>query len=174
VVDPDPSAAALLRAARRKAGITQVELARRAGVQQSVISDYERGQREPSLATLSRLVRAAGLRLEPRLREPARSSKTLAGPLGRRIVERRSRIRSTARTHGVRGLAVFGSVARGEESAGSDVDMLIDLPAEMGLLGLARLQRDLEEIIGAPVDLVPSDGLKPAVRARVSRELVAI
>ena len=74
----------------------------------------------------------------------------------------------------MRGLAVFGSVARGEESAGSDVDMLIDLPAEMGLLGLARLQRDLEEIIGAPVDLVPSDGLKPAVRARVSRELVAI
>ena len=172
--DGETTAASLLRTARRKAGITQVELARRAGVRQSVISDYERGKREPSLPTITRLVRAAGLRFDPRLREPSRSSKQLSGPLGRRIVERRHELRRVARSHGARGLAVFGSVARGEESADSDVDVLVDVPAHMGLLGLARLQRDLEDILGTTVDLIPSSDVKPSVQVEIGRELVAI
>ncbi|HEY6746335.1 MAG TPA: helix-turn-helix transcriptional regulator, partial [Mycobacteriales bacterium] len=56
-------AGSVLRAARKAAGLTQAELARRAGVTQSVISAYEAGRREPSVATLSRLVDAAGATL---------------------------------------------------------------------------------------------------------------
>lgn len=55
--------AALIGAARRRAGLTQAELARRAGTSQPVVSAYERGHRQPEIDTLARLVEAAGMRL---------------------------------------------------------------------------------------------------------------
>lgn len=70
------AAAVVLRAARKRAGLSQVELARRAGVTQSVISAYESGRRQPSLLTLAALVEAAGYELEVNVRE-------LSGNLGR-------------------------------------------------------------------------------------------
>lgn len=57
----------LLREARLRAGLTQLELARRAGTARSQISRYERGDVAPSLETLRRLVRACGLELGFRL-----------------------------------------------------------------------------------------------------------
>jgi hypothetical protein len=53
----------LIREARRRAGITQAELARRAGLQQPAIARWENGRAEPSLSTLERLVGACGLEL---------------------------------------------------------------------------------------------------------------
>jgi uncharacterized protein len=58
------SAGALLRDARTRAGLSQTELARLAGVAQSVVSAYESGRRQPSLSTLARLVAATGSELE--------------------------------------------------------------------------------------------------------------
>lgn len=55
--------AALLKAVRRRNGLTQVDLARRAGTSQPVISAYERGRRDPTYATLRRLVSASGEQL---------------------------------------------------------------------------------------------------------------
>jgi uncharacterized protein len=55
--------ATLLRAVRRRRGLTQAELARRAGTSQPVVSAYEHGRRDPSVATLRRLVEAGGERL---------------------------------------------------------------------------------------------------------------
>src|SRR5258706_464718 len=57
--------ATLLTKARKRAGLTQAELARRAGTSQPVISAYEHGRRDPSIETLRRLVRAAGAELDP-------------------------------------------------------------------------------------------------------------
>jgi uncharacterized protein len=54
---------ALLRAARRRQGLSQAEVARRAGTSQPVISAYERGRRDPTYRTLRRLVEATGERL---------------------------------------------------------------------------------------------------------------
>ncbi|MGH9179819.1 MAG: helix-turn-helix domain-containing protein [Acidimicrobiales bacterium] len=56
-------AAALLRLARMTSGLSQQQLAARAGVPRSMISAYERDRRQPTLATLLRLLRAAGLEL---------------------------------------------------------------------------------------------------------------
>lgn len=56
-------AAAVIRSARLRNGLTQGDLARRAGTSQPVISAYEHGRRDPSLTTLSRLVAATGERL---------------------------------------------------------------------------------------------------------------
>ena len=58
---------ALLQEARRQSGLTQAELARRAGVPQSTVAKIERGRRDPSLSTLERLVNAAGLELRVQL-----------------------------------------------------------------------------------------------------------
>jgi uncharacterized protein len=87
--------------------------------------------------------------------------------------QRRALIAAAA-AHGVANLRVFGSVARGTDLADSDLDLLADLPPGMGLLGLGRVQADLEAIIGSRVDLVPAADLKPGVRARVMCDLVPL
>jgi transcriptional regulator with XRE-family HTH domain len=55
--------ASLIRAVRRRQGLSQAELARRAGTSQPVISAYEHGRRDPSFETLRRLVEAGGEQL---------------------------------------------------------------------------------------------------------------
>ena len=166
--------AQVLRVARQRAGLTQVELAARAGVTQSVISAYEAGRRQPALSTLAALVEATGFELDVQVRRPARGLARLTGPVGRRVRRHRAELVTAATAHGVSGLRVFGSVARGQDRPDSDVDLLVDLPPQMGLLALGRLQADLEAILGAPVDLVPETDLKPDVRERVQAELVAL
>jgi predicted nucleotidyltransferase/DNA-binding transcriptional regulator YiaG len=170
----DLTAGALLRRARRDAGLSQVELAARAGVTQSVVSAYESGRRQPSLPTLAALVDAAGHELVTDVRRQPRRLSRLSGPVGRRVRRRRHELVAAAAAHGASGLRVFGSVARGQDRSDSDVDLLADLPTGMSLFGLARLQADLESILGTRVDLVPAADLKPDVRSRVERDLVAL
>jgi transcriptional regulator with XRE-family HTH domain len=54
----------LIRTVRRRRGLTQAELARRAGTTQPVVSAYEHGRRDPTYVTLRKLVEAAGERFE--------------------------------------------------------------------------------------------------------------
>jgi uncharacterized protein len=174
VAREDLTAAALLRQARLRAGLSQVELAARAGVTQSVVSAYESGHRQPSLPTLAALVEAADHDLVTEVRRQPRRLSKLSGPVGRRVRRRRHELVAAAAAHGVSRLRVFGSVARGQDQPDSDVDLLADLPAGISLFGLARLQADLESILGTRVDLVPAADLKPEVRTRVERDLVAL
>ena len=154
--------------------MSQVELAARAGVTQSVISAYESGHRQPSLPVLAALIEAAGGELVTGVRRQPHRLSRLSGPVGQRLRRRRRDVIAAAAARGVTGLRVFGSVARGEDRPGSDVDLLADLPPGMSLLGLARLQAELEAILGTRVDLVPAGDLKPDVRARAGRDLVAL
>ncbi|MCC7014260.1 MAG: nucleotidyltransferase family protein [Planctomycetes bacterium] len=80
-----------------------------------------------------------------------------------------SAIAAIAREFGVRELSVFGSVLRDDFRPDSDVDFLVEfLPDQrVSLFTLIRLQHRLEDVLGRRVDLVPRDGLKPAVRAEV-------
>jgi predicted nucleotidyltransferase/DNA-binding XRE family transcriptional regulator len=169
------SAGALLREARLRAGLTQARLAQRAGVAQSVISAYESGRRQPSLPVLLGLLRASGHLLDASLISvgPAPAA-PLSGPLGQRLRRHQTHIKTIAAGHGVHHVRVFGSVARGTERPDSDVDLLIDLPPSVGLFALGRLRRELEDLIDAPVDLVPDDGLKPEVHVNVEADLVAL
>ena len=67
-------AATLISRARKRAGLSQAELARRAGTSQPVISAYEHGHRDPSVTSLRRLIAATGVELQlsaaPRARRP--------------------------------------------------------------------------------------------------------
>lgn len=71
----------------------------------------------------------------------------------------------------MRVIGVFGSVARGEDRPDSDIDLLVELPPRMGLIGLGRLQRAVEELLEASVDVVPETDLKPGVRPNVEADL---
>ncbi len=167
-------AASLLREARTAAGLTQSELARRAGVTQSVVSVYEAARRQPSVPTLSALIGATGYELDLSIVKPRRGVRRLTGPVGRRLRRRRADVADIADRHGVRVIGVFGSVARGEDRSDSDVDLLVELPAGMSLFALARVQNELEELLQTDVDLVPEAGLKVGARALVHADLIPL
>lgn len=170
----NPSSGTLLRIARTRAGLTQTELARRAGTTQSVVSAYEADRRQPALTTLAALVEAAGLELEVRVRAPRLRFDRLTGPVGSRVRRNRRRVVEAAAAYGITHLQVFGSVARGEDRPDSDVDILADIPETLGLLELGRAREELETILKTRVDLVPAVGLKPDVAKRVSKDLVPL
>lgn len=73
------------------------------------------------------------------------------------------------RRHGVQELALFGSATTGAFRPDSDIDLLVTFrpEARVGFLTLARMQRELESLLGRKVDLVPKEGLKPVIRDSV-------
>ena len=155
----------LIREARRRAGLSQVELGRRAGLTQSVVSVYESGGRQPSLPILERLVRSAGCDLSVTVQGAPTVPAETERPLGTRLSRHGPQVREIVARHRLGNVRVFGRVARGDDTLESDVDLLVDVPPGVGLVGLARCERDLEELLGVRVDLVPADDLKPGVAA---------
>jgi uncharacterized protein len=73
---------------------------------------------------------------------------------------------------GIRHLSVFGSVARGDAEANSDVDLAVELDPEarIGLFALGALERRLAELVGRKVDLLPEPVEKPRLRANIDRD----
>ena len=88
------------------------------------------------------------------------------------LLARLDRAAPELRTHAVKELWLFGSAAREELWAGSDVDILVDFSAPVTLFEFARLRRHLESLLGRPVDLVTRDALKPQLREQILREAV--
>ncbi len=76
------------------------------------------------------------------------------------------------RCAGIRHLSLFGSVARGDAAASSDVDLAAELDpdAHIGLFGLGALERRLAELLGRTVDLLPEPVEKPRLRANIDRD----
>ncbi|QMW23037.1 nucleotidyltransferase family protein [Sandaracinobacteroides saxicola] len=66
---------------------------------------------------------------------------------------------------------VFGSVARGEDRDGSDLDRLIDAAPGTTLFDLARLHNALSDLLGVPVDIATMGGMTPRLMARVQSDL---
>ncbi|MCI0520612.1 MAG: nucleotidyltransferase family protein [Chloroflexi bacterium] len=75
---------------------------------------------------------------------------------------------------GVKSLALFGSVARGEIHPDSDVDLLVEFDRSVGLFGLFALQDYLEGLLGCKVDIGTKESLKPRIRETVLREMVYV
>lgn len=71
---------------------------------------------------------------------------------------------------GVRNLALFGSVARNEGTAKSDVDILIDFDSKRGLFVFVDIKMYLEKLLDCEVDLVTKNALHPALKDRILRE----
>ncbi len=79
-------------------------------------------------------------------------------------------IKTIARRHGAENLRVFGSFAKGAQTASSDLDLLVDFEPGRDLLDLVGLKQDLEERLGLRVDVVTEQGMSPYLRSRILEE----
>jgi len=84
------------------------------------------------------------------------------------IAESREQLRSE---FGVIGIGIFGSVVRGEQGAGSDIDILVEFERPIGFVRFMRLEKRLAELVGMPVDLVTKKALKPHIGKRILQEI---
>jgi len=102
------------------------------------------------MAMLSKLIEATGhqltLNVEPL---PGRRLGLPDTPLGRRLRRHRHAVIDRAERRGIRNIRVFGSVARGDEHQGSDIDLLVDVDDGVGLVALAGVARELSDLLGA-------------------------
>ena len=130
-----------------EAGATQVAIAEAAGVSQPYVSQV--------------LAKRVG-RFIPRT------------PLGERLAVHRGEVAAVLARFGASNPAVFGSVARGDDGDGSDVDLLVDLPDDVGLFGLGELESALAELLGADVDVVPRRLVRDAVEPAIAADLVPL
>jgi predicted nucleotidyltransferase len=129
---------------RHRLGITQSELARRAGTSQSAVAAYESGTKSPSADTMRRLERSLS-------------------PLpGQVLTDRKDAVIALLARHRASDIHVFGSVARGEDTFDSDIDLLVDFNEDASVFDAGGLLADLEELLSPyHVDLVSGRGLLP-------------
>jgi uncharacterized protein len=127
------------------------------------------------MAMLARLVEAAGHRLQVDVVSEPGARRGLPDTLmGRRLRRRRRAVIATAERRGATNVRVFGSVSRGEDTESSDVDLLVDLGVDVGLVALVGLERELAEILGRAVDVVAAANLKPGLGVEVLAEAIAL
>jgi uncharacterized protein len=88
--------------------------------------------------------------------------------------ERREDILALAAKHGASNVRVFGSVARGEADAASDVDFLIEFDPKKSLFDLGALLMDLQDLLEVKVDVVPEDWMRPQVRELAMQDVVPL
>ncbi len=86
----------------------------------------------------------------------------------------RERVLDLARKRGAHNVRVFGSMARGEQRPGSDVDFLVDFEPGRSMLDLTGLWIDLEGALGCKVDVVSSRGLRPRLATEVMRDAIRL
>ena len=86
------------------------------------------------------------------------------------LKEKRQAVMELAVKHGARNVRIFGSAARGESGAESDIDLLVKMEEGRSLLDLSALTLDLQDLLGLKVDVVSEDGLYWLLRRRILRE----
>jgi uncharacterized protein len=84
-----------------------------------------------------------------------------------------STIRLIAARHKARSIAVFGSVARGDDGLESDFDFLVSFESDSSLMDAASLRNELADYLNSSVDVVSEGGLKPRDQ-RIRREAVLL
>lgn len=90
------------------------------------------------------------------------------------LAAKRNQVLALAAARGAHELRVFGSVARGEDHEGSDIDLLIAMPLGTSLLQIVGLQQEIEDALGMRVDLCTERELHPTLRPRILAEARAL
>lgn len=88
--------------------------------------------------------------------------------------ERRHEIFGCATSHGARNVRVFGSIARGEMSGESDIDLLVEMESGRSLRDLVGLRQGLSDLLGGNVDVLSDRGLSPHLRDQILSEAVPL
>lgn len=90
------------------------------------------------------------------------------------LIAKRTEILEVAARYGARNIRVFGSVARGEATADSDVDLLVDIEADNKMRALDRISEELAQLLGCKVDVAAASELRPRVRRRALEEAIPL
>ena len=90
------------------------------------------------------------------------------------LQNQRAVILRIAASHGAHHIRVFGSVARGDATPTSDIDLLVELEPGRSLLDHVALKQDLEDLLGRKVDVMTDKSLHWYVRDRVLAEAVPL
>ncbi len=96
------------------------------------------------------------------------------GKLGELLRAKREDILLLAARHGASNVRIFGSIARGDATSRSDVDVLVDLQPGRSLFDLGAFLEDLKTLLDCPVDVVTERGLRARIRDRVLQEAVPL
>lgn len=151
--------------------------------------EYEKATRQAELARLRRVLAVRAMLLEGEsqrdiavrfgLTQPAISyqvsrERTDGVRPSELIAAGKGVLRHVAEARGFADLAVFGSVARGEDQPNSDLDLLVQPPNDADLFDLQRLEDTFEAIIGRKVDVVSYRGLDPRLDSDILREKVLL
>jgi predicted nucleotidyltransferase len=78
------------------------------------------------------------------------------------------------RKYAVKSLAVFGSMARGDDREGSDVDVLVEFEGRATFDNFMGLKLDLEDLFGRPVDLLTPNSLNRAMQSVIEKEAILV
>jgi len=167
-------AGALIRSARERAGLTQAALARTAGTSQPTIARYESGRSEPRASTLERILAACGQRLEPASAPVVTTQVPARGPRGRLLRRHAAEVRAVIEAAGLRNPRVFGSVARGEDTEESDIDILVDLGVARDVLEVYVTSEQLTHNLGVQFDLLCPQVAKDYVLEGATRDAIAL
>ncbi|MBF2014449.1 MAG: nucleotidyltransferase family protein [Rivularia sp. T60_A2020_040] len=87
---------------------------------------------------------------------------------------KREEILHTAAKYGAYNVRIFGSVARQEADAKSDVDFLVEMDARRSLFDLGGLLMELQDLLGCNVDVVTEKSLRKRIRERILQEAILL
>ena len=90
------------------------------------------------------------------------------------IEEKKAKIIEILKKYGVKRASLFGSVVRGEERRGSDIDILVEFEEGRSLLDLSGLKIELEELLERKVDVLTYKSLHPLLKNKILAEQEAI
>lgn len=125
-----------IRVLRLAAGLTQAELAARAGTARPNIAAYESGAKTPSPEVRDRLIAA----MRPRPSDALRGHE--------------AEVLHIAARNGATRVRVFGSVAKGSDTIDSDLDLLVDPAPATSLFDLFRMEDEITDLLGVKVEVV--------------------
>ena len=86
----------------------------------------------------------------------------------------RTRIREIALSHRVSGVRVFGSALRGDDGAGSDLDLLVEPTPQTTLMDIGAIRFELKKLLGLEVDVLTPNGLPARFREQVLRDALPV
>jgi uncharacterized protein len=90
------------------------------------------------------------------------------------LAQHRNRVQEIARMHHVSNVRLFGSVLRGEDGPGSDIDLLVEPTAQTSLMDIGAIRVKLKALLGCEVDVVTPNALPAQFREQVVRDAVAL